>query len=98
MTATAAAGELSLGVNPVRQAVPGSPFQPGERVNVTSVCDEVGRECGYGEYVGRRGVVEYLEYACGCGQHYPDDPMVGVRLDGGGEVLEFWRDELGKES
>lgn len=96
MTDVADPAELSLGANPIRQAVSGSPFQPGDRVLVTSVCDEVGRELGYGQYVGQRGVVEYLEYSCGCGQHYPDDPMVGVRL-GGGEVVEFWKDELGKE-
>jgi hypothetical protein len=79
--------------SPIRTAVPGAPYQPGDVVRVTGSCDEVGEEVGIGMLVGRVGVVEYLEYECGSGQHYPDDPMVGVRFDGG-EVRELWRDEL----
>lgn len=97
MTAVAVPGEFSLGANPIRSSVPGSPFQSGESVVVTSVCDEVGRGLGYQKYVGSRGVVEYLEYASGSGQHYPDDPMIGVRLVGVGEVIEFWKDELKRD-
>lgn len=32
-------------------------------------------------FVGRIGTVDYLEYECGCGQRYPDVPMVGVRFE-----------------
>jgi hypothetical protein len=37
--------------------------------------------------------LQYLEYCAGCGQSYPDDPMIGVLLDGGAEK-ELWRGEL----
>jgi hypothetical protein len=86
---------VDLGAKPIWERVGGSPFQPGDRVIVTLVCDEVGRECGLEVFVGQRGVVDYLEYSCGSGQHFPDDPMVGVRV--GDEVVEFWKDELQKE-
>jgi len=82
--------------SPVTSRVEGSPFQPGDRVVVVRICDEVGLEAGFGDFVGKSGAVEHLEYSCGCGQSYPDDPMVGVRLPGG-ELAEFWRDELKKE-
>lgn len=78
---------------PVRERVEGSPHQVGERVLVLAICDEVGVSSGLGKYVGQRGTVEHLEYSCGCGQHFPDDPMVGVRF-GDGELAEFWHDEL----
>jgi hypothetical protein len=86
---------VDLGASPVREHVDGAPFQPGDRVLVCQICDDVGLECGYGEFVGQRGVVEYLEYSCGSGQHFPDDPMVGVRI--GDLVVELWKDELQKE-
>ena len=30
----------------------------------------------------------------GCGQRFPDDPMIGVRFPDGA-LQEFWREELG---
>lgn len=75
---------------PVHTFVPGSPFQPGDRVVVVQAVDaeiyDVGR------YVGRCGNVSYLEYECGCSQRYPDMPMVGVVVDG--EIEEFWPEEI----
>lgn len=53
--------------------------------------------CDLSDLVGLRGTVVHLEYDCGCGQHYPDDPMVGVRLETL-EVVEFWKEELARES
>jgi hypothetical protein len=66
----------------------GSPYQPGEVVRVVP-----GDDGSVPEYIGGVGVVLYLEYDCGCGQTFPCDPMIGVRLDDGREY-EFWRDEL----
>ena len=43
--------------------------------------------------IGQFGIVEYLEYNCGCGQIYPNEPMIGVKLDDGSEH-EFWFEEL----
>jgi hypothetical protein len=74
---------------PIRAPVPGAPRQPGDRVVVVAVVDSTTDPA----HVGEVGRVEYLEYSCGCGQSYPDDPMIGVEFDGGGRE-EFWREEL----
>jgi hypothetical protein len=42
--------------------------------------------------LGLTGQVVHYDYACGCGQSYPDDPMIGVKIQG--EVFEFWKEEL----
>lgn len=60
----------------------------GQRVKVTSLTDETA--CA--EALGQIGKIVYLDYDCGCGQTYPDDPMVGVQLDSA--VREFWSEEL----
>lgn len=69
----------------------GSPYQPDDLVVVAEVVDK--DVCDLSEFVGRTGVVVHLEYECGCGQHYPDDPMVGVTFDDG-QLVEFWKEEL----
>jgi hypothetical protein len=80
-----------LGARPIRERVEGSPYQPGQSVLVVQAVDVDIYDVG--EFVGRTGVVEHLEYECGCGQHYPGDPMVGVRF-ADGDLQEFWREEL----
>ena len=73
--------------------VEGSPYQPGQQVKVVSAID-TGPPCmDVTEYIGLFGVVDYLEYSCGCGQHFPDDPMIGVSFPDGRQV-EFWAEEL----
>jgi len=44
-------------------------------------------------FLQRVGIVERLDFSCGCGQSYPDDPMIGVRFSDG-EYEEFWTEEL----
>jgi hypothetical protein len=39
------------------------------------------------------GSVIYFEYDCGCGQNFPDDPMIGVKFNCGA-IEEFWKEEL----
>jgi hypothetical protein len=78
-----------LGRNPLYCDVFGAPFKIGERVAVTNGVDDTFDSF----YRGRVGVVEYLEYECGCGQRYPDDPMIGVRFSSD-RVEEFWAEEL----
>jgi hypothetical protein len=85
--------ENILGSCPVRDRVEGSPYQPGDVVCVVAAVDR--EVCDLSEYIGCRGVVEHLEYQCGCGQSYPADPMIGVRF-GDGDLVEFWREELGR--
>ncbi|APY06780.1 hypothetical protein BWZ20_00025 [Winogradskyella sp. J14-2] len=45
------------------------------------------------KYIGLKGQVKYFDYDCGCGQTYPNDPMIGVEFSNG-EVEEFWKEEL----
>ena len=88
MTARDRGGQL-VPVGPIREHVPGAPRQPGDLVRVEAILDSTADVA----LVGAVGRVVHLEYGCGCGQRYPDDPMIGVELPGG-VVEEFWRDEL----
>ena len=81
----------AVGFRPVRWFVAGSPFQPGDRVTVTRATDRDVYDVT--RYVGCSGVVDYLEYECGCGQHFPEEPMVGVKFEDG-TVEAFWPGEL----
>lgn len=76
---------------PIYEEVIGSPFQPRQLVRVTSAVDEEVHDVS--THVGRRGMIEYLEYSCGAGQTYPHDPMIGVRFTNG-DREEFWHEEL----
>lgn len=76
----------------IRVPIDGAPFQPQERVRVVDAIDRYVQDLA--GHVGRTGVVVHLEYDCGCGQSFPDDPMIGVSLDGDGAIVEFWSEEL----
>jgi len=69
--------------------VEGSPLRIGQRVLVVKGTDETFSQ----EYVGKTGTVVYFEYSCGCGQTYPNDPMIGLRF-ADGTIEEFWREEV----
>ena len=77
---------------PIYVDVDGAPFKSGERVRVTDSKDETFDR----SFKGRIGVVEYFEYECGCGQGYPDDPMIGVRFQSD-RIEEFWAEELTRQ-
>lgn len=47
------------------------------------------------QYVGRKGLVKYFDYDCGCGQTYPHDPMIGVEFPNG-KIEEFWKEEVNR--
>ena len=84
---------LVLDAKPIRHPVDGAPYQPTQAVRVVMSVEDAGTPADVSDFIGRSGVVEYLEYSCGCGQRFPDDPMIGVRFpDGTGQ--EFWREEL----
>ena len=72
----------------IRRNVKGAPFRIGDYVRVTRIIDSTESQA----LVGKTGTVEYFEYSCGCGQTYPEDPMIGVRI--GKFTLEFWKEEL----
>ena len=76
--------------NPIYERVEGSPYQPKDFVRV--VLSEEPDE-GIDDCIGKKGVVVYLEYECGCGQSFPFDPMIGVQLEDG-RTQEFWHEEL----
>ena len=61
----------------------------GQPVIVCGLADETADKC----FLRKRGVVTYFNYDCGCGQTYPQDPMIGVRFVSG-KTAEFWREEL----
>lgn len=69
--------------------VEGTPLRIGDLVLVCKGGDETFSQ----EHLGKTGTVIYFEYSCGCGQSFPHDPMIGVRLPDG-KVDEFWREEL----
>ncbi|XXX79207.1 hypothetical protein WMF30_10575 [Sorangium sp. So ce134] len=78
-----------------RHTIVGAPFRPGQRVRVVAAVDPWVHDVT--GHIGELGTVDYLEYDCGAGQSFPDDPMVGVVLaDGAAE--EFWREELERAS
>ena len=75
----------------IAHRIEGSPFQPGDRVRVVDAIDRHVHDVA--EHIGRRGLVVYLEYSCGCGQRVPDDPMIGVQFTKK-QTEEFWAEEL----
>lgn len=80
---------------PIQVFTPGAPYQPGDEVVVVASAEAKGSLTDVSGYIGRGGKVEHLEYSCGCGQHYPDDPMIAVRFPEG-DGQEFWKEELGE--
>lgn len=76
---------------PIYTSVVGAPFQPGDFVRVVAAVDKEIHDVS--SFIGRFGVVKYLEYDCGCGQSFPDDPMLGIRFFTG-EMTEFWPEEV----
>lgn len=79
---------------PITTRVDGAPYQPGDSVTIVDAIDQDIHDVS--AFVGRMGRVEYLEYECGCGQSYPDNPMIGVRFESG-DIEEFWREEISSE-
>lgn len=71
-----------------RYNIEGAPFHIGMLVVVTCAIDEAADVT----LIGKQGRIVYYEYDCGCAQTFPNDPMIGVELDG--KVHEFWFEEL----
>ena len=74
---------------PIYADVKGAPFFIGQRVTVHRLVDETVNK----SFLLRSGIVHYFDYDCGCGQSYPEDPMIGVHFPNG-DIEEFWREEL----
>ena len=71
--------------------VRGAPFKIGEKIKVVKRTDDTVSS----RFIGRKGTVIYFDFACGCGQSYPKDPMIGV-LFSRGTVEEFWQEEISR--
>ncbi|WP_437315557.1 hypothetical protein [Sorangium sp. So ce385] len=83
--------EQAPGTGRITELVPGAPFQPRETVHVV---DAVDREIhDVARFIGSARTVVYLSYDTECGQSYPADPRIGVRLDTGA-IETFWPEEL----
>lgn len=69
----------------------GAPFNIGDQVQVM---DNPNNDDTFDKsFSGKYGIVEYFDYDCGCGQSYPEDPMIGVRFINN-KTFEFWKEEL----
>lgn len=66
-------------------------FVVGDTVSIAGAIDRDIHDVSV--HIGKVGTVKYLEYNCGCGQTFPNDPMIGVYFDDD-SVEEFWREEL----
>ena len=58
-------------------------------VKIIAISDETGNK----SYLGQYGKIKYFDYVCGCGQSYPNDPMIGIEFNNG-KIEEFWKEEL----
>lgn len=80
-----------LNAKPIYEDVNDAPFHIGCEVKVI---DGDGKDETFNlETLSMKGTIEYYEYQCGCGQTYPHDPMIGVRLSDN-SLQEFWKEEL----
>ena len=79
----------ATGAKHIHVDIPGAPYRISTPVRVVQLVDETGNR----RWLGRIGVVKYFDYSCGCGQTYPDDPMIGVESCRG-KVEQFWKEEL----
>ena len=66
--------------------IDGAPFKIGDKIIILNnpSCDGTFDK----EFIGKEGMIKFFEYNCGCGQTYPNDPMIGVKFDNG-KVAEF---------
>jgi hypothetical protein len=77
--------------------IEGAPYQVGDRVRVIGSAEKKGSGVDVFHFIDRVGLVDHLDYDCGCGQSYPDDPMIGVTF-ADGDMWEFWNEELAREA
>jgi hypothetical protein len=74
--------------HPIRINVDGAPFRIGDLVHIVRLSDSTADA----DFLRKCGRIVHFEYSCGCGQKYPDDPMIGINF--AGEIAEFWKEEI----
>jgi hypothetical protein len=67
-----------------------TPFSVGERVQIVSATDLDIHDVSH--HIGRVGRVEEVLEKAGCGDQYPEDPMIKVRFVK--KTCVFWKEEL----
>lgn len=76
----------NIKMNNIKEA----PFFVGANVKVkNNPADETFDQ----SYIGRFGTVHAYNYEGGCGQTYPDDPIIQVKF-GENDFESFWKEEL----
>ena len=73
----------------ITDSIVGAPYEIGELVRIVFAADET---CNM-RYMRCTGVIVHYNYSCGCGQSFPNDPMIGVEFSDG-VVEEFWHEEI----
>lgn len=73
---------------PLYKNVDGAPFKIGDKIKVLN--NPNNDETFNKLFISKSGLVIYYDYECGCGQNFPDDPMIGVRFENG-IVEEYWK-------
>jgi len=83
--------DVLLRPNYRRYNINGAPYFIGSPVIVLNNpnCDESFNS----DFIGMKGHVVFYEYDCGCGQTFPNDPMIGV-LFSNKKIGEFWKEEI----
>ncbi len=71
--------------------IEGAPFKIGDMV---MVLNNPNNDSTFDiNYSSKIGEVVYYEFDCGCGQTFPDNPMIGVNFKNK-KNEEFWKEEL----
>ncbi len=73
----------------IRKNIRHAPYKIGGFVKIVFATDETFDH----KFLGNVGKIIYYDYSCGCGQSFPDDPMIGVRFKNK-EIGEFWKEEI----
>ncbi len=73
----------------IRKNIRDAPYAIGDCVKVVYSADDTFDH----KYIGHVGKVSYYNYSCGCGQTYPNDPMIGVEFNSR-DSEEFWKEEV----
>jgi len=71
--------------------IDGAPYKIGDKVKVNNNPNM--DETFNNRFFNAICEVIYFEYECGCGQTFPEDPMIGIKSSDG-EIDEFWKEEL----
>ena len=77
--------------NPLYHDIGGAPFRIGQTVKILE--NPSNDETFDLDFANNVGKIKFFEYESGCGQRFPDDPMISVELTDG-KRDGFWKEEL----